>query len=265
MLSCFKYIVVFYNFFFWLLGVLILGGSAYLWWDSQIYLDLNELSEYYMTPFVAFLILGAVMTVVGFLGCCGAIRESSCILSLYFLFCMTMCIVCGASLYWANMNEDMVRDRIKRDMSKLIKVNYGSGKTNATELLVDRIQHDFICCGIVGPEDWIHSHYNNMNSSAFERGISAHLPEQGTYRIPTSCCQPDSSECMAKVDRIAHTERLSMIHGLNSAGCMQQFEEFIRHKWQLIILIGCALIGVQVFALLFACVLCCAITRQEDK
>lgn len=116
-----------------LLGVLILGGSAYLWWDSQIYLDLNELSEYYMTPFVAFLILGAVMTVVGFLGCCGAIRESSCILSLvwwtttifnwpliinhswimiqYFLFCMTMCIVCGASLYWANMNEDMVSER----------------------------------------------------------------------------------------------------------------------------------------------------------
>jgi len=69
-------------FFSQLLGVLILGLSAYLWWDSQIYLDTNELSEFYITPFVVLFILGAIMTVVGFLGCCGAIRESRCLLAM---------------------------------------------------------------------------------------------------------------------------------------------------------------------------------------
>lgn len=64
------------------MGVVILGFSAYLWWDSQNYLDINEISKYYITPFVMLLILGAIMTVVGFLGCCGAVRESRCLLGL---------------------------------------------------------------------------------------------------------------------------------------------------------------------------------------
>ncbi|CAG2162543.1 unnamed protein product [Oppiella nova] len=88
-----------------LLGVVILGLSAYLWWDSQNYLDLNEVDQYYVTPFIVLLILGGVMTIVGFLGCCGAVRESSCLLGTYFLFCVTMCVACGASLFWAIHNE----------------------------------------------------------------------------------------------------------------------------------------------------------------
>lgn len=62
--------------------MIILSFSAYLWWDSQDYLDLDEVNKFYITPFVVFATLGAVMTVVGFLGCCGAIRESKCILGM---------------------------------------------------------------------------------------------------------------------------------------------------------------------------------------
>jgi len=266
MLSCIKYVVVFYNFIFWLLGVLILGLSAYLWWDSQNYIDINELSQFYITPFVVLLTLGAIMSVVGFLGCCGAIRESRCLLSMYFLFCLAMCIACGAFLFWAINNEDMVKDRIKLDTTKLIKLNYGVGNSNATEILVDRIQRDFTCCGIVGPEDWISAHYNNNKSSAFERGINANLPEQGSYRIPESCCRSDSAICISRVGRVRNGEKnFSSIDGLNLDGCMDKFATFIHEKWQLILLIGCVLIGVQVFALLFACFLCCAITREDDK
>ena len=158
-----------------------------------------------------------------------------------------------------------VIERIKRDTTKLIKVNYGIGKTNATEMLVDRIQRDFTCCGIVGPEDWKSSHYNNLNSTAFERGISANLPDYSSYRIPQSCCQTDEPICLSRVNRIDNNDRLKDIQGLNLEGCMNKFEDFIHQKWKLILLIGGVLVGVQVFALLFACFLCCAISRQEDK
>ena len=60
----------------------ILALSAYMWWDSQAYLDPKEVGDYYLTPFVVLLILGAIMTIVGFLGCCGALKESRCLLSL---------------------------------------------------------------------------------------------------------------------------------------------------------------------------------------
>lgn len=60
----------------------ILSLSGYLWWDSQNYRDITEVSKYYVTPMVLLLILGLIMTVVGFLGCCGAVRESRCFLGL---------------------------------------------------------------------------------------------------------------------------------------------------------------------------------------
>lgn len=189
--------------------------------------------------------------------------------------------------------------RIRKDTSKLVKVNYGSGSTNATEQLVDRIQGKFSCCGIVGPADWLSAAYNHGNSSqtsAFERGISAHLPEQGTFRIPTSCCATQngsaissvqdystndrsslnspypatsfSSSCTTRVSRLpanANERMLKDIEGLFQTGCIDKFDAFIAEKWQLIILVGGLLIGVQVFALLFACFLCCAISREDEK
>lgn len=145
-------------------------------------------------------------------------------------------------------------------------MNYGNGKTNATKLLVDRIQQDFTCCGIVGPEDWINSNFNNINSSSFERGVRVHIPEQGIYRIPHSCCKV-GSRCVTErlVDRIRNTSRLNEIDGLNLDGCIPKFGQFIHDKWQLILLTSCVLVGVQIFALFFACILCCAISRQDDK
>lgn len=132
-------------------------------------------------------------------------------------------------------------------------------------MLVDRIQRDFTCCGIVGPEDWISSNYNNINSSAFERGITENLPEQGSYRIPRSCCKVGFDTCLAHVDKITKAGRINEIDGVNTKGCMKKFENFIRDKWYLVVLAGCVLLAVQLLALLFACFFCCAITRQEDK
>lgn len=146
----------------------------------------------------------------------------------------------------------------------MIKHNYGTGNSNATEMLVDRMQRDLSCCGVKGPSDWMNSHYNNVTASAFELGISANLPEQGTYRIPQSCCQPGADNCLERVNRFSTRDVLSSIQGLNTVGCAEKVESFIRDKWALIVLVGCVLIGVQVFALLFACVLCCAISKYDD-
>lgn len=71
-----------------LLGVAILGVSILVYVDSQNYVAFEETSELYMTPFLLLIALGALMTLVGFVGCCGAIREAPCFLVTvsYFLF-----------------------------------------------------------------------------------------------------------------------------------------------------------------------------------
>ena len=138
-------------------------------------------------------------------------------------------------------------------------------------MLVDRIQRDFECCGAAGPEDWVNSSYNR-NTSGIEFGIGA-LGK--TFNIPTSCCVPSPtdtpssySSCDNRVRGLRDTtevKRLVQDQLIFGSGCLEKFENFMKDKWQWILITGAILIGVQVFALIFACVLCCAISRVGDK
>ena len=53
--------------------------------------------------------------------------------------------------------------------------------------------------------------------------------------------------------------------GVNRNGCWERVEQYIEQQWKWLIIVAAALIGVQALALLFACCLCCAITRGDDK
>lgn len=175
-----------------------------------------------------------------------------------------MVVASGALLFWTVQNQEYVRTKIKVHSSKFVKVNYGVGNTNATEMLINQVQADFHCCGTEGPKDWIRSSYNNRNVSRFEQGVQANLPEQGTYRIPPSCCDPDQRNCLSRIHRISQNDRLEDITGLYLEGCVEKFETFLQDKWQWILVAVAALIGVQVLALVFACCLCCVIARHDD-
>lgn len=64
-----------------LAGIALLGGSLFLYVDSKAYLNFEITAEHYSTPFFLFMLVGIVMTFVGFIGCCGAIKESICLIA----------------------------------------------------------------------------------------------------------------------------------------------------------------------------------------
>ena len=53
--------------------------------------------------------------------------------------------------------------------------------------------------------------------------------------------------------------------GINRNGCWERVERYFEEQWKWLIIVAGALIGVQSLALLFACCLCCAISRGDDK
>lgn len=53
--------------------------------------------------------------------------------------------------------------------------------------------------------------------------------------------------------------------GIHRNGCWEHVEKYFGEQWKWLIIVAGALIGVQSLALLFACCLCCAISRGEDK
>ncbi|XP_046891044.1 CD9 molecule a isoform X3 [Hypomesus transpacificus] len=81
---CVKYLMFAFNLIFWLTGTAVLAIGLWLRFDPKT----KGLFEGTDSPYVFFtgvyilIAAGALMMVVGFLGCCGAIQESPCMLGL---------------------------------------------------------------------------------------------------------------------------------------------------------------------------------------
>jgi CD9 antigen len=61
-------------------GVGVLAVSLWLLFDSAFYLQVAKGADSYSAGTFTLLAAGALMTIIGFLGCCGALRESQCLL-----------------------------------------------------------------------------------------------------------------------------------------------------------------------------------------
>jgi hypothetical protein len=66
--------------FFQLVGLAIIVLSIWMITDPTFYVRMAQDESSYHTGIYIFLAVGALMFVVGFLGCCGAYRESPCML-----------------------------------------------------------------------------------------------------------------------------------------------------------------------------------------
>ncbi|KAF7261173.1 hypothetical protein EG68_01603 [Paragonimus skrjabini miyazakii] len=98
--------------------------------------------------------VGLFITIMGFLGCCGTIRESQLMLFLFFLFvffCFSLLMAAGL---WAVAWSYKLDDYLYRYLEKQI-VNYREGETqNESTKLMDFVQSKFSCCGVQSAADY---------------------------------------------------------------------------------------------------------------
>uniref|UniRef100_A0A4W6BRQ4 Uncharacterized protein n=1 Tax=Lates calcarifer TaxID=8187 RepID=A0A4W6BRQ4_LATCA len=81
-----KYLLFTFNFLFFVGGIIILGLSIHVRNNKADYQITDEL-----LPAINLLVfIGAVTLIFGFLGCCGAIQESRCLLALFFRGLLSM-------------------------------------------------------------------------------------------------------------------------------------------------------------------------------
>ncbi|NXD66007.1 CD9 protein, partial [Eolophus roseicapillus] len=108
--KCIKYLLFGFNFIFWLAGTAVLAIGLWLRFDSQTK-SIFELESNNTTFYTGVYILigaGALMMLVGFLGCCGALQESQCMLGLFFLFLFVIFALEIAAAIWGFANKDKV-------------------------------------------------------------------------------------------------------------------------------------------------------------
>lgn len=199
---CVKYLMFVFNLLFVITGIILLSiGLAIhgVYHNYQHFLDNKFLSV--PTLLVA---IGAIIFFIAFFGCCGAVRESYCMIITFtslLVIVFIMELSGGIAGYVLRARASTI---IQDKMEETMKVY-----RNNTEIAIvwDRLQHDFDCCGTMTASDWM----ENLQTTI----------------LPPSCCDPqvgvlEVSNCTLSSPTLHHE------------GCYHKFLSYIKsHALQL--------------------------------
>ncbi|KAG0424618.1 hypothetical protein HPB47_028174, partial [Ixodes persulcatus] len=158
--KCAKALLITFNFIFWLSGLALIGLGAYLLIDEHrsTLFRLFRVDDNYAPPqYLAFALVGTGLLVllIGFFGCCGAIKESRCLLGIYFAFLFVI-LACELAIgVFAVIFQDKIMSEMRDNLTNALKRDYGK-KTHVTTAF-DWAQTKMQCCGVFGPGDYLES------------------------------------------------------------------------------------------------------------
>jgi len=218
--SMVKYFMFFINFIFAIAGIVLIGIGAYIQIKATEYLDF--LSDNYLNTPIFIIIIGCVIFVIAFFGCCGAWNESACMVYTYSALLTVILIAeLGAAIAAFALKGDLksvIEDKMVEGMDNYGKEGY-EGVTNAWDV----VQTDLHCCGSTDYTDWF---------------------KNSTQTVPDSCCLVDTKGCGSNPDK-------SQIY---TKGCLTEFEDqFVGN----IGLVGGIALGVAAFQFLGIIFSCC--------
>lgn len=250
-----KFVVMIFNLLYMMLGGALLGLALWVYVDGYSVAPVTKDIESYSYMLFFLMAVGAVMFVMGFLGCCGACQESQCMLATFFALVFVVFvgqIIAGA---WLMTFEDRFKITVERSLLISIQKDYShiDLKTKAFDI----IQTELMCCGASGPQDWSDSYFSGV-----DMGV---IPvDDFEYRVPKSCCvftEAGHNPCKVPPKLKSRETFPDTIH---KTGCAKKMMHVIQeHNIQvLIVVIGILLI--EVLAMIFSMVLCCTVRRIDN-
>ncbi|KAM5263882.1 CD9 antigen isoform 4-T4 [Ctenodactylus gundi] len=145
--KCIKYLLFGFNFIFWLAGIAVLAIGLWLRFDSQtksIFEQESNHSSFYTGVYIL-IGAGALMMLVGFLGCCGAVQESQCMLGLFFGFLLVIFAIEIAAAIWGYSHKDEELQDFYKDTYNKLK-----NKDEPQRETLKVIHKALNCCGVAG-------------------------------------------------------------------------------------------------------------------
>jgi len=157
------------NLIIWLLGLTIFFVGVWVrsdpnFWEFQANLPLGN---YYAACYIC-IYTGAILLVVGFLGCVGTFIDSPCLLWTFMgftvLFIILECIVAG--LVWQIPSGDGLQSFMKDEILKRLKSIYDDPDARR---FMDLLQIHMQCCGAVDKNDYEANHLTIPQSCSNDR------------------------------------------------------------------------------------------------
>ncbi|KAH8370692.1 hypothetical protein KR093_004694 [Drosophila rubida] len=142
-----KYVLFIFNILFVICGILlIIFGSLMV---SEIK-NFSNIDETFTANSVAIiiLVLGCLIFLVSFIGCCSAIRENSCGLTTYSIVMLGLFLCQIALIIYVWINHVQIQTSLDTMVKKIWD------QRNSDKLLMDTLQKSLKCCGLNGFSDY---------------------------------------------------------------------------------------------------------------
>jgi len=177
--SMVKYLLLFFNFLFVIAGILLVTGGALSHVGYDKYMDLAREADLdsYKAPPILMMVIGSIIFVIAFLGCCGAMRENNCMMMTYALILGILLIAEITIAVLAHVYKDDFRKELGKGLKKSM-MEYGYNDTPLNEGW-DSMQQNLKCCGVDSYLDWAETTWN----------------PNPLNRVPTSCCITPADGC----------------------------------------------------------------------
>lgn len=194
---------------------------------------------------------GAFILVIACLGAFGACCKNKCLLVTYAIVVILILVVqiTGVALWF--IMKDKVENTVKEEMETAMEKYEGVSSTNDVSVGWDLLFIGFDCCGVksVGA--------SNMNEFSATKWVTVNSPSE---KVPYSCCT-DATEDNYKTGSNANCENLTS--GYQKTGCYEAFKDFLKKYETSAIALGIVLVIIELIGIIFAFVLCRAVSKGD--
>ncbi|XP_030051149.1 tetraspanin-16 [Microcaecilia unicolor] len=177
--------------------------------------------------------IGSFLLLMGFLGCCGAVKENRCMLMLFFSIILLIFIaeVAGAVVVLAfSAMSQIFLEHLSRWAMKTLREDYG--KQSDITTIWNTTMKELKCCGFNNYTDFSNSHFLQMNNN--------------TYPLPC-CSSTNTNPC-----RENSTDP-------NIKGCYLEFQVFLNKNGKIVGGVALGICALEFAAMVVSLILFCKI------
>ncbi|XP_029492001.1 tetraspanin-1-like [Oncorhynchus nerka] len=244
-MGCFGFLKVMmfaFNGIIFLAGAAILGVGIWVKVDSGSILGLlkgikDAPAEMNQILNVGYLLIavGAVLLVIGFLGCCGVMKESRCMLLLFFVIVLVVFIAEVAGAVVILVFKPLAGELIEKLGTKVVQnIKKDYGENVDVTALWNATMDTLKCCGFYN--------YTDFTGSPFE--MRTHLyPQQCCHGAVFSSCNDTSATI---------------------TGCFPKFKQLIDENTIAIVAVALGIAALEIMAMVVSMTLYCIIGSKSD-
>jgi len=232
-----------FNVIFWAAGCTLLGVSIWLLVDDDVSETVEVAGVDIYTGSYVLIVAGALMFVLGFAGCCGAMKNSTLLLGIYFGFLFVIFgLQIGISI-WAFVEYGSLEEAVKKGLEASADVD--SIEDNTPYL---NIQKTFQCCGV------------STVCEGFDKNVYKGCGCTDTSDENCASSIPTGTTCPA----LGSTGTDTSVSNIYQTPCDEAVYDFIDSNMLLVAGIALAIGLAEILGMVIACCLCNKIKEKGE-